>query len=97
MALLLPVVRRVNVPLGRLVATPGVLHEVDHAELAQALARHASGDWGLVDPRDARANDDALLHGARLLSIYETAGGVRFWLITEADRSSTTALLPDEY
>jgi hypothetical protein len=66
--------------------------------IAPALARHASGDWGLVDASDKRANDDrALIEGTRLLSAYELANGTRIWIITEADRAATTVLLPAEY
>ena len=61
------------------------------------LDRHARGDWGEVDVEDQQANQDALLHGERLLSAYRTSAGVRLWVITEADRSATTILLPEEY
>jgi hypothetical protein len=84
-------------PLGRIFATPGVLESVSQAELLDALGRHASGDWGAVGDDDRRANDAALRNGERLLSAYVTGSGTKFWIITEADRSATTALLPDEY
>lgn len=61
------------------------------------LERHVAGDWGQVDQEDAAANDLALQEGARLLSAYKTLKGVKLWVITEADRSSTCILLPDEY
>lgn len=62
------------------------------------IARHARGDWGIVDADDKRANDDALKVGARLLSAYMLRDGTtKIWIITEADRSATTILLPDEY
>ena len=61
------------------------------------LARHAGGDWGDVCPEDARANDQALREGMRLLSAYTLQDGTRVWIITEADRSSTCILLPEEY
>ena len=61
------------------------------------LASHASGDWGEVDDHDRRANDHALRRGMRLLSVYTTASGERVWIITEADRSSTCLLLPEDY
>ena len=83
--------------LGRLMSTPGALEKVPNGEMLGALGRHAAGDWGNVCSEDAAANDDALGCGARLLSSYTTAGGVRFWIITEADRSLTTVLLPEEY
>jgi len=92
-----PLVRPVKFPLGRLLATPGVIEGVPESELARAMRRHANGDWGDLDAEDMRANEAALKHGARLLSSYVTKSGVKFWIITEADRSATTALLPSEY
>jgi hypothetical protein len=61
------------------------------------LTRHANGDWGEVDEHDRKANEDALEHGLRVLSAYTLRTGERIWIITEADRSSTTILLPEEY
>jgi hypothetical protein len=55
------------------------------------------GDWGVVDAEDKQANDEALKSGERLLSAYVIKSGERVWVITEADRSATTLLLPDEY
>jgi hypothetical protein len=84
-------------PLGHLTMTRGVAHRfVDPSPLLTILARHASGDWGVVGAADARANDEALTDGTRVLSVY-VVDGVRLWVITEADRSSTTILLPEEY
>ena len=89
-------------PLGQLAATPGVLELLDryHVNLFDLLARHASGDWGDVGAEDAHANEQALIHGGRLLSCYPLAPDdrdSRVWIITEWDRSVTTALLPSEY
>lgn len=90
-------------PLGQLVSTPGALERVQPERMAQCLGLHGTGDWGLVDEEDWRANDEALQHGARLLSVYlvdpeqPAEWGARFWIITEADRSVTTVLLPSEY
>ena len=85
-------------PLGSIAATPGVELTLAPADIAQALARHATGDWGELCPEDRQANDDALETGGRLLSVYRARGsGERFYVITEADRSATTLLLPDEY
>jgi hypothetical protein len=91
--------------LGEIVATPGALAAL--AEAGQTplefLARHVVGDWGDVDAEDGRANDAACAQEGdadqrdRLLSAYKTAKGTRIWIITERDRSVTTALLPDEY
>ncbi len=86
-------------PLGQLVATPGALAALEEAGQSanEFLRRHASGDWGEVCTEDASLNNQALKHGGRLLSAYRTRHGVRLWVITEADRSVTTLLLPDEY
>jgi hypothetical protein len=91
-------VRR-TVPLGRVVATPGALQAfaVAAENYFLYLARHAGGDWGDVCPEDAQANDESLRGGKRLLSAYTLHGGTRVWIITEADRSSTCILLPEEY
>ena len=86
-----------KVPLGQIVATPAALGTVSQPDIVAALRRHASGDWGDVDPDDRAANDLALTSGGRLLSVYELVNGITFWVITEADRSVTTVLLPDDY
>src|SRR5436853_515874 len=62
-----------------------------------ALLRHVTGDWGDVSDDDKRANEHALVDGDRLLSAYKTKLGEKLWVITEADRQSTTALRPDVY
>lgn len=85
------------VPLGQVVATPAALAAVAPPDVVAALRRHAAGDWGEVDADDRRANDAALRDGTRLLSAYTSPAGTRFWVITEADRSVTTVLLPDDY
>lgn len=86
-------------PLGRMVATPGALHALDAAgqDALSLLALHQRGDWGTVCGEDAQANEQAILHGERLLSAYVLNTGQKVWVITEADRSSTCVLLPDEY
>ena len=85
--------------LGRLLATPGALSALEDASQAPAefLARHRAGDWGDVDAADAAENDLSVAEGFRILSAYKTCKGVKLWVITEADRSATTILLPDEY
>mgnify|MGYP000863166828 CR=1 FL=1 len=83
--------------LGQLVATPGALEVLDHVTIMRSIARHLNGDWGDLDAHDRKANEDALKHGARLLSAYRSDSGTKFWIITEADRSATTILLPSEY
>jgi hypothetical protein len=85
--------------LGRLLATPGALAEMEASgdSLLGFLQRHLSGDWGEVDEHDRQENVLSLEQGFRLMSVYTLSSGVRIWIITEADRSSTTVLLPDEY
>lgn len=85
--------------LGLVVATPGALSALEESmEMPWSfLRRHISGDWGSVCEEDRAANIEALAIGARLLSAYHTAKGVKLWVITEADRSSTCLLLPEEY
>ena len=85
--------------LGRIVATPGLLEILEQSKESPAvfLDRHIGGDWGDVDDEDKQANDQALIDGARLLSAYHLNDGTKIWIITEADRSSTTVLLPDDY
>ena len=85
--------------LGSPVATPGALAALERAGQSPAdfLTRHATGDWGEVDSEDWKLNDAAVKAGERILSAYRTKAGERIWIITEADRSSTCILLPDEY
>ena len=81
---------------GDIFSTPGALDALDGEALAGVLTRHLEGDWGDLGALDAQANEDALKHGDRLFSAYNV-GDEKVWVITEADRSSTTVLLPDEY
>ena len=91
--------------LGMIVATPGALETCSNVLMQKCLARHLTGDWGSVCDEDRQANDQALAHGDRILSAYpidpaqpcEGFGVNTLWIITEADRSATTFLLPDEY
>ena len=83
--------------LGGLFATPGALSEISPGERLAALARHSRCDWGECGPEDWQANDEAVDQELRLFSVYRDRNGVKFWIITEADRSVTTILLPDEY
>ena len=85
-------------PLGRVVATPGALNllEKSGGHPFDLLARHATGDWGELCAYDRRQNETALREGLRVLSSYNVSLG-RVWIITEADRSVTTILLPEEY
>ena len=85
-------------PLGRVLATPGALEALRAAgeDPLHLLSRHAAGDWGELDAHDRHENGLALKHGRRLLSSYPI-GEQRVWVITEADRSCTTILLPEDY
>lgn len=85
--------------LGRVVATPGALELLERYGKgpAEYLARHASGDWGDLDAHDRRANGRALRDGTRLFSAYRVSPLNTLWIITEADRSATTLLLPEDY
>jgi hypothetical protein len=85
--------------LGQVVATPGALEALEEAgqSPAEFLSRHVQGDWGVVDEHDQQANTDALQDGSRILSAYVLTTGVKIWIITEADRSSSCCLLPEEY
>ena len=83
-------------PLGELVITANADATLDAAEVREGIARHAAGDWGRVCPEDAALNEAALREGDRLLSVYGGGDGT-FWVITEADRSVTTVLMPEDY
>ena len=84
---------------GSIVATPGALaaFEASGEEPATYLSRHLAGDWGDLDEHDRRENERSLQHGWRILSAYTLSDGTKIWIITEADRSSTCILLPEEY
>jgi len=85
--------------LGTMLATPGALESLRRSDETphKFFKRHNSGDWGEVCPDDCAANEAALSNGGRLLSAYRTALNIKLWLITEADRSASTLLLPEEY
>ena len=86
-------------PLGRVVSTPGALEEMARANTngMMLLLRHVTGYWGEVCEEDAKENDLSVEKGFRILSAYTLSTGVKIWIITEADRSATTFLLPSEY
>jgi len=85
--------------LGRIVATPGALEAVQEANQNpfEFIQRHQSGDWGELCAEDIRENEFSVINGFRILSAYRTLHDVKVWVITEADRSVTTLLLPHEY
>ena len=86
-------------PLGQVVATPGAIQALAKAEQLPAvfLDRHVAGDWGDLGQADRQANDEAIDDGSRIFSAYLLKTGVKIWVISEADRSSTCILLPEEY
>lgn len=86
-------------PLGQIVATPGALEALEHATInaADLIRRHQSGYWGNVPPEDAEENMRSVENGWRILSSYAISDDQNLWIITEADRSVTTLLLPEEY
>ena len=85
--------------LGQIVATRGALAAFEESgeQPGKFLRRHACGDWGDLSEEDRKENEFSLVNGFRLLSSYTLSSGTRIWVITEADRSSTTLLLPEEY
>lgn len=88
--------------MGRVIATPGALELLDQTGTnpAELLDRHVAGDWGQVPPEDARENELSIREGFRIVSSYpvgDSEAGRKVWIITEADRSSTCILLPEEY
>jgi hypothetical protein len=83
--------------LGNIYQTPGVLEAVPTEDVMQALARHQTGDWGELSLEDKEENESSIGFRSRILSAYRAQTGEKFWIITEADRSATTVLLPSEY
>ena len=86
-------------PLGQVVATPGALDALENTGQSpvEFLDRHAQGDWGEISEADRQENEFSLVNGYRLLSAYRLTDGTKIWIITEADRSATTVLLPEDY
>ena len=83
--------------LGQLVSTPNAISKLSNEDVLMGIQRHQAGDWGDVDEHDRQENELSLKQGFRLLSVYHAANGTKFWIITEADRSATTVLLPEDY
>lgn len=84
-------------PLGRLVMTTharGLLNSID---VSRCLIRHMNGDWGNLCKEDKAENEFSVTNGFRILSSYEDRNKIQFWIVTEADRSATTILLPEDY
>ncbi len=76
---------------------PGVPSAISQEDIHEGIRRHQGGDFGRLCDDDLQANTHALEHGRRIISAYDAANGTRFWIITKADRSVTTVLLPEEY
>jgi hypothetical protein len=83
--------------LGRIVATPHALASITQDDILVGIQRHQAGDWGDITTEDREANNRAMAGGARILSAYRAGNGTKFWIITEADRSATTVMLPEDY
>lgn len=90
---------RPRFPSGHVTATIGAIDllQDDTGLAALLLARHLAGDSGDTCEEDKSINEDAIRHGNRVMSVYKLIGGHVLWVITEADRSVTTFLLPEEY
>ena len=88
---------QIKFPTGQIVITPNALGKLTADEILNALNRHVLGDWGDLDKEDKLENDIALEKGFRLMSAYTSNDGLKFWIITEADRAVTTVLMPEDY
>ena len=82
--------------LGRITVTPNVLTSITQEEILVGIQRHQAADWGEVTSESRMANDHALKVGTRIRSVYRSARGIPFWILTEANRSKSTILLPQD-
>ncbi|MCR9295419.1 MAG: hypothetical protein NXI32_22095 [bacterium] len=89
--------QRVRFQPGKVFVTRGIRDLLTQIEVLCFLAKHVRGDWGICCPEDAQRNEEALIDGTRIFSAYRANCGSKIWIITEADRSSTMVLLPEEY
>lgn len=96
---LIPARRVPMFPLGKVCATPGLIDALrDNAQSPLAfIARHVNGDWSDMTADDQQANSESVTNGTRIFSSYRMKDGKKLYVITEADRSVTTLLLPSEY
>ena len=83
--------------LGQLVATTNAAAQIPSDEMAKAIKRHVSGDWGDLCDEDVATNEYGLRNRGRLMSVYQAETKIPFWIVTEGDRSVTTVLLPEDY
>jgi len=86
-----------QVTLGKMTLTKAAMNVLDKRDMMEAIGRHYVGDWGDLAPEDQQVNEEAVRSGGGLLSAYRDRNGTRFFIITEADRSATTVLLPEDY
>jgi len=84
-------------PTGEIIITQDATLKLPHEDVMDALRRHARGDWGEMDKEGREENEAALQKGMPLASIHQATNGIRFYIITEGDRSVTTVLLPEEF
>jgi hypothetical protein len=96
MTLTVLTLRSQKFPLGEIVITANANAQLDSRAIKESLLRHGAGDWGEVCEEDRMENELSLKEGFRLLSVYRS-GDTKFWIITEADRSVTTVLMPEDY
>ena len=82
---------------GRMMTSANALSRLSNEDILRGIGRHQAGDWGDVSEEDRQKNELSLQKGFRLWSVYHDANGVKFWIITEADRSATTVLMPEDY
>jgi hypothetical protein len=88
---------QISFNLGRTLITSAANSALNLADVTRAMNRHLSGDWGELCPEDIHSNNSAVKNGLRILSAYKDRVGEKFWIITEADRSYTTVMLPSDY
>jgi hypothetical protein len=86
-----------KIKLGHIVVTPNALRFLTQDDILRGIQRHQAGDWGDLNSADRAANDQAVVADTRILSAYNAVNGTKFWIITEADRSASTILLPEDY
>ena len=86
-----------KIELGQILITPGARDDLELKDVASCLVRHAGGDFGDVCEEDWELNEEAMHNEGRIMSVYSDRNGVKFWIVTEWDRSATTILLPSEY
>jgi hypothetical protein len=83
--------------LGEVNITPRAAQKLPPEDITTAIRRHSRGDWGDLDLEDQQLNDQRLEKGGPIASIYTASNGLKFYVLTEADRSVTTVLLPEDY